>query len=253
MSDKTRIVNLHGRLLTLVGHEAIELLDLVAKGQWEPHLFHIFDRFLRPDRSYVDAGAFIGTSVLYGAQLARHCYAVEPNPLAYRYLIENTDGNSEIRDKVTRFEGCIWDRCGRVQLGAPVKPYGSAASLLKPDSPVSWPVTAATLESLLGFFGATDVNFIKMDIEGAESAVIPQMAGYLTRERPTIFLSLHAFNFPDRLGSINRILHSLDHYRYIYLRDGSLADRDELHRAVGMKDHTSRCADIVASDELWPP
>jgi len=253
MPDKTCIVSLRGRPFTLVGHESIELLDLVANGRWEPHLFDIFDRFLRPDRSYVDAGAFIGTSVIYGAQLARHCYAIEPNPLAYRYLIENTESNTEIRDKVTRFEGCIWDRCARVRLGAPVKPYGSAASIFKPDSLVSWLVTAATFESLLGIFDATDVSFIKMDIEGAESVVIPQMAGYLVRERPTILLSLHAFNFPDRFSSINRIIDSLDHYRYIYLRDGSIADRGELRRAVGMEDHTSRCSDIVASDDLWQP
>jgi hypothetical protein len=103
----------------------------------------------------------------------------------------------------------------------------------------------------LVFFGATDVNFIKMDIEGAESVVIPQMVDYLTRERPTILLSLHAFNFPDRLASVNRILDSLDHYQYIHLRDGTLADRNELRSGVGMEDHTSRCADIIASEEPW--
>jgi FkbM family methyltransferase len=253
MPDRKLSVTLNGNALKLAAHDSILIVDMLVEGQWEPHLFRIFDRFLRPDRSYVDAGAFIGTSVMYGAQLARHCYAIEPNPLAYRYLVENTEGNNEIRDKVTRFEGCIWDHAGRMRLGAPVKPHGTAASLLKPDSLVSWLVTAVTLEDFLGFFGATDVNFIKMDIEGAESVVIPQMAGYLARERPGILLSLHAFYFADRLATINRILDSLDHYRYLYLRDGTLADRSELRRGVGMEDYTSRCSDIIASDEPWQP
>jgi len=251
MADKIRNVTLGGQSLTLVGHESILLIDLLADGVWEPHLFSIFKRFLRPDRSYVDVGAFIGTSVMYGAQLARHCYAIEPNPLTYRYLIENTQNNIEIRDKVTRFEGCISDRTGLIRLGAPVKPYGSAASILKPDSPVSWLVTAVTFEEFLHFFGASDVSFIKMDIEGAESVVIPQMAEYLKRERPTILLSIHAFDFVDVPSSLELIIDSLDHYKYIYLRDGTVADRDELRKGVGMETHTSRCSDLVASDEQW--
>ena len=127
MADKVRTLTLNGKPFTLVAHESVEIVDLMIAGGWEPSLFPIFDRFLRQDRSYVDAGAFVGTSVVYGALLARHCYAIEPNPLAYRYLVENTEGNAAIRGKVTRFEGCIWDRPGRVRLGAPVKPHGAAA------------------------------------------------------------------------------------------------------------------------------
>jgi FkbM family methyltransferase len=251
MADKVRTLTINGKAFTLVAHESVDIVDAMIAGRWEPGLLSIFERFLRPDRSYVDAGAFIGTSVVYGAQLARHCYAIEPNPLAYRYLVDNTEGNAEIRAKVTRFEGCLWDRPGRVRLGAPVKPHGAAASLLKPHSPVSWLVTAVTFEDFLRFYDASDVNFIKMDIEGAEEVVIPQMAAYLARERPAIFVSLHAFNFADPAASLNRIIDSLDHYRYIYLRDGTIADRDELRRGVAMEEYTSRCADIIATDEPW--
>jgi FkbM family methyltransferase len=252
MADNRRTVTLNGRVMTLVGHESIQLVDLLADGQWEPHLFDIFDRYLRSDRSYVDVGAFIGASVMHGAQLARHCYAIEPNPLVYRYLVENTLDNVAIRDRVTRFEGCIWDRNGTVRLSAPVKPFGSTASLQAGTACASWPVQAVTFESFLRFFGVTDLNFIKMDIEGAESVVLPQMADYLRRERPTVLVSVHAFGFDDRRAQVAGIVDALEHYRYLYLRDGTRVDPAFLRRCEGMESPSAPCSDILATDESWP-
>lgn len=251
MADIRRTVTLNGRAMTLVGHESIEMVDLVATGRWEPHLYDIFDRYLRPDRSYADVGAFIGTSVMHGAQRARHCYAIEPNPLVYRYLLENTVGNEAIRDRVTRFEGCIWDRNGPVRLGAPVKPHGSRASLLAAAADVSWLVQAVTFESFLGMFAVRDLNFIKMDIEGAEAVVLPQMADYLRRERPTILVSLHAFDFADPPAALAGIVDALAHYRHLYLRDGTAADPAALRRGEGMESPSAPCADVIATDEPW--
>lgn len=253
MADKRRTVTLNGQTMTLVGHESIEMVDLVAAGRWEPHLFAIFDRFLRPDRSYVDVGAFIGTSVMHGAQRARHCYAIEPNPLVYRYLIENTVGNEVIRDRVTRFEGCIWSRNGTVRLGAPVKPHGSRASVLAGGAAVAWTVQAVTFEDFLRTFSVADANFIKMDIEGAEAEVLPQMAGYLRRERPTILVSLHAFDFADPPAALAGIVGALEHYRHLYLRDGTRVAPADLLRGAEMDSPAARCADVIATDEPWQP
>lgn len=252
MADNRRTVTLNGHPMTLVGHESIQLVDLLADGQWEPHLFDIFSRYLRADRSYVDVGAFIGASVMYGAQLARHCYAIEPNPLVYGYLIENTLGNAVIRDRVTRFEGCIWDRNGTVRLGAPVKPFGSTASLRAETACASWPVQAVTFEAFVELFGVRDLNFIKMDIEGAEAVVLPHMAGYLRRERPTVLVSLHAFGFADRRTEVANIVAALEHYRFLYLRDGTRVDPDVLRRCEGMESPSAPCSDILATDEPWP-
>ena len=231
-TDIRRTIALNGQSMSLVGHESIVLVEMMARGEWEPHLFRIFDRYLRPDRGYVDVGAFIGTSVMYGAQLARHCWCIEPNPLVYRYLVENCVANPIIRDKVTRFEGCLWDHPGTLRLGAPVKPYGSAASLRKPEAATAWEVRAVTFEMFLEFYSIQDLNFIKMDIEGAESVVLPQMAGYLRRERPTILVSVHAFDFQDRAAELAAVIDSLDHYRHLYLRDGEReADEDPCHES----------------------
>ena len=46
----------------------------VGSGLWEPQTFEVFERFLRPDRSYVDIGAWIGPTVLYGAMLSRRAH-----------------------------------------------------------------------------------------------------------------------------------------------------------------------------------
>src|SRR6267143_3643123 len=61
----------------------------LQKGKWEPSTFTIFDKFLNKQHSYIDIGAWWGPTVLYGCQLARHCYAVEPDPIAFQELKNN--------------------------------------------------------------------------------------------------------------------------------------------------------------------
>ena len=60
-------------------------------GVWEPETFKIFDIFLDKNHSYIDLGAWIGPTVLYGCQNAKFCYAVEPDPVAFKNLKNNID------------------------------------------------------------------------------------------------------------------------------------------------------------------
>lgn len=62
-------------------------------GVWEPETFKIFDIFLDENHSYVDLGAWIGPTVLYGCQKAKFCYAIEPDPIAFKNLKKNIELN----------------------------------------------------------------------------------------------------------------------------------------------------------------
>ena len=56
---------------------------------WESNTFKIFDTFLDSNHSYIDLGAWIGPTVLYGCQKAKFCYAIEPDPVAFKQLKNN--------------------------------------------------------------------------------------------------------------------------------------------------------------------
>ena len=56
---------------------------------WERNTHKIFDKFLDSNHSYIDIGAWIGPTVLYGAQIAKKVYAIEPDPIAFKELEKN--------------------------------------------------------------------------------------------------------------------------------------------------------------------
>ncbi len=244
-------IALPGARFSLLAHDSVLLANALAQGRWEPHLFSIFHYYLSRQKNYIDMGAFIGTTVLYGAQLARHCYAVEPNPLSYEYLLKNVALNDVLRGKVTTYKGCIWNGTGPCKLTAPVKPYGSASSIRHKTGPASWEVEAITFRKFIDRFHVRDVNFIKMDIEGAEAMVLPTMKDYLREERPTILVSVHAFNYEDPLKETAAVIDSLSHYRYLYRRDGKLLDIEEVLAGRGLDTHISENSDILATDVAW--
>ncbi len=64
-----------------------------SSGTWEPETFAVLDRFLDRAHDYLDIGAWIGPTVLYGARKARHVWCFEPDPEAFRALVWNVELN----------------------------------------------------------------------------------------------------------------------------------------------------------------
>ena len=245
-------ISVQGRRILLKSLHSVPMPSLLKSGQWEPHLFRILDHYLRPDRNYVDMGAFIGATVLYAAHLAEHCFAIEPNPLSHRILMDNLALNQATGSKVTAFEGCVWRECGSCTVVAPGKrPHTGATSIRHAAGCASWEVKALTFAEFVREFGVKNVNFIKMDIEGAESAVLPTMKDYLRAERPTVLVSVHAFNYTNRPAEISDVIDSVSHYRYLYRRDGLPLDVDAVLQGRGLQTHSSENSDILASDLPW--
>ncbi len=84
--------------------------------KWEPDTFDIFDRFLNKQYSYLDIGAWIRPTVLYGVNRAKHVYAIEPDPIAYRELLKNIQLNPGISSNVTCIPEALDDKRGPIKL-----------------------------------------------------------------------------------------------------------------------------------------
>jgi FkbM family methyltransferase len=193
--------------------------DRVERGEWEPATFAVLSRLLDREHSYVDVGSWIGPTVLYGAQLARHCYALEPDPVAFAQLRENVALNDvEVRSRITLSEHCLASACGPVVLGNKTSAAGgdSMSSLLFADDAVAWEVLGVTLERLMEDFGIEDCSLVKMDIEGGEFELLPAMAGTLARCAPTVHLSLHPAFLVDPAPQVLALAEVLALYRHVY-------------------------------------
>ena len=198
----------------------------VQADSWEPHTYRIFARFLDKEHSYVDIGAWIGPTVLYGCQLAKHCYAVEPDPVALKMLHKHVQINGF--ENVTVFEGAIGDKNGEIQLGcyAPGQRFQLGESMTSMLFGTDTFVTNAfTIEQLFAHYKIADCNFIKMDIEGGELRVLPQAVTYLEKLGVPLYLSVHfQFLSPPQLGIVADVLQK---YRMEF-EDGKAVSADDI-------------------------
>ena len=138
----------------------------VKNGKWEPDTFKVFDKFLDKKHSFIDMGAWIGPTTLYGAHSAKHCYSIEPDPVAFGNLKKNVSLNPTLAEKINIFDCCITDKTGPVKFGNPEELGNSGSSMLIADSKRSISVSGITLEEFIEKNKIDDCNFIKIDIEG---------------------------------------------------------------------------------------
>lgn len=202
----------------------ISHLVSVRNGRWEPNLFNIFDAFLNEQYSYIDMGAWLGITALYGCQLAKHCYAIEPDPMAMGYLMENLELNPSLKPNITISNECIYNSNGEVILGNRNSANGgnSHSSIFFADNAhVTWKVPAVTFEQFLKQYDIRDYNFIKMDVMGAEAIILPNMFDLLSRKKTTIYVALYPTLYESNAhATMLNILNVLDNYKHVFLTNG---------------------------------
>jgi FkbM family methyltransferase len=161
----------------------------------------------------IDIGANIGAHTLPLARLVGPpgtVLACEPTDWAVAKLLRNLALNPALRERVAVHQ---------VMLGAD-------DTVTVPESiPASWPMaggadvhpklrgramptkgaTASTLDRVLDACGVAKVDFIKLDVDGDECAVLDGAKKTLRQSRPTILMELSPYALEERGGSVERL------------------------------------------------
>lgn len=221
----------------------------VNRGHWEPETFAIFDRFIHADTLFVDVGAWIGSTALYGAQRASRCIAFEPDPVAFAELRQNLDCNAgkpwldrlEIHDCAINKDGSSFT------LGGSREGSDSMSSALFPGRDNQWTVRALRLPDVLAAHRAPGQRvFLKIDIEGGEYDLLPAISDVLSDPLVTGYISFHPRMLSRSIAPLNQpeqwkapfvkhhlqVLASLPWTRQIATSDGTLVQRAALERGV---------------------
>ena len=181
------------------------------ENNFEEYTFGVFDRFLNKDFGFMDIGAWIGATVLYGAQIAKDCYCFEPDKIAFQYLNNNILENPSIKDKIHSFDFAISNKDSRETFY--VGPGSTSMSSLKPiwkegesydkseyvyshdSKDRSYDVDVCSFSTTLkkANIDLNTINFVKVDIEGGEFELIPSTVDYFKTVNyyPTLYISLH--------------------------------------------------------------
>lgn len=160
-------------------------------GRWEPATFEVIRRAVDADTVVFDIGAWIGPTVLYEARRARRVEAFEPDPASAAMLRQNLAFNPEEAAKVRLHECAVWTEEGPRAMGNPHALGDSTSSLLTAGAAHGFTAECIAASELVALVGPDEKLFIKMDVEGAEYAVLPALAPLLERDRVAVLVAFH--------------------------------------------------------------
>lgn len=217
----------------------------LSAGAWEPEMIGLMKLLVKPTTLFFDVGTWMGPTALYAAALGAEVYAFEPDPVAYRRFIRNLSRNPSLRPLVHAHNAACGTEPGTITLYADAL-GNSETSVLDTRNHVlddaskliRFEADVIDLNAVIrGCYARSREVFIKVDIEGAEFALVPKMAEtFRGLNRAVINISTHSFNLKDpdasaqtdrRIKAKEEILNAFSGLHWFVWEDGKLDRIDE--------------------------
>lgn len=179
-----RWLELEGFRLALDSADPSVSMAILAQGGWEPHLTGVFRRYLRPGMRVVDVGANVGYYTMLAATLAGADGAVmafEPNSENCRLILMSVAANQFVN--VRLFPLALAEAPGYEHFSMHIGSNGgfvSASHALAAGHGTIVPT--ARLDDLV----QPPVDFVKMDVEGAEYRVVCGARALIEAAQPIV-------------------------------------------------------------------
>lgn len=159
-------------------------------GAYETGTNNILAKYIKPTDVVIEAGANMGSeTVLIGKMLkGGHLYAFEPNPYTFERLKINISIN-ELAN-VSAHDVALGESNGGIQFNIYPKDFcnsGMSSKYMETSKTRKIDVVQKTLDTFVAESGIAKVDFIKMDIQGAEMDMIVGASGIISQFKPTIF------------------------------------------------------------------
>ncbi len=282
----TVTVNVHGLTLRVKAGFYDRFWRSVEDGTWEKETFSAFDHLVEPDSIVLDIGASVGALTLYAAGVARKVYSFEPDPVNYNELVSNVSLNPSLADSIVCSPQALAPKSRRTHLRASRFFGDSSASLMPRSGEVGETVLVDCLRyaDLLQSYSIDprELSLVKIDIEGGEFWLIPDMASLLRAQPVSLHLSLHGpylaryylrkllrhqylcrlvvkaealtsvpfftalFVRPLVRRRIRKLFAAVDHYHYCYDGGGAQPDRHEM-----LKSACDKATTIILTNQPW--
>ncbi|WP_148589315.1 FkbM family methyltransferase [Streptomyces sp. WAC01526] len=227
---------------------AVDTQDLIQRfvylfGLWEPHMTHWLQRRLRPGDTYIDVGANVGYFSLLASQLVGEegrVVAIEASPTFHARVLQHAEinGCSNLRT----VNAAVADERKTVTLILASSSNMGAASIVPYGGPAesTLDVEAYPLPQVLDADDIAGARVIKIDVEGAEGAVIRGLAPVLDKLRPDAEITVEVT--PERMENLGDSADELlaimrEHGFHVYRLANSYAPGSypaALHRPTGV-------------------
>lgn len=164
-----------------------EFRDVYESGEWEPTTRALINT-LCPGDLFVDVGAWIGPTTLWALERGARVIAFEPDPIAaaeFRRTVNHPN--------VTLHECAVGPTTGLARIRVPDgKEFGGSETQI---SDVGLKVRIVRLQDVLSEVPA----LVKIDVEGFEVDLCPDLIPWLSQAKVPVQVSLHGEELPKRL------------------------------------------------------
>ena len=222
-------------------------LSIYLLGGFEIRTIRRYQELLRKDDVVLDIGANIGAHTLPLAQIvgpAGKVYSFEPTAYAYAKQLANISLNPQLASRISAHQMML---------------MASDASPLPDSVYSSWPLEVAddlhtdhlgrlmgtegasggTLDRFIQSRGVDRVDFIKIDVDGNELAVLKGARATINRFKPRIMVELAPYVHSDNPQLFDDLLSELigASYKFYDMNNGRLLPQnfEELKRAIPEK------------------
>lgn len=161
---------------------------------WAP--IFVLEKFLKKGDTFIDVGANQGEYSLWAARKVGNrgkVVAFEPMPQLYDQLIENIRLNTEFHKTISPVKLGLSDKKGEVILYASEDSNEGTNTIYNTDkfSIEIGQIQLDTLDAQLKELNVNEVNFLKIDVEGAELQVLKGALTTLEKHRPILLLEIN--------------------------------------------------------------
>lgn len=184
-TEQTTRTTLAARVAPFLPTPVVAAAARAVYPRFEPELARLAELCPPDCDTAVDVGGWYGPWTHRLARRARRVVTVEPVPHLARLLAACSPPNVRV------VRAAASDRSGAARLWLPPDDGGDrgVSSLVRREiHGHALDVTCVTLDGL----GLKDVGFIKIDVDGNESAVLRGATGVLARDRPALFVELES-------------------------------------------------------------
>jgi FkbM family methyltransferase len=184
----------YGRLLT-INSDRFASEAVRRYGEWAQQELDLIGSLVSPGDWIVDGGAYIGTHTLAFSRFvgpAGQVVSFEPRREVFRLLQANVEEINQL-DNVRLLNCALSDRQGSLELRPLVSdeeranPGGQSVTDM-PDSASTYSVKVVALDEL----DLARLDFLKLDVEGAEASVLTGARETISRHKPFVFVELNA-------------------------------------------------------------
>lgn len=169
----------------------------VYQTSWEDSTFNDILPHLSKDKTFIDIGAWQGPISLVAQQFSKQCLCFEPDPYAYKYLVENVSAN--------KFENIICENVAvssepSLSIGAD-ELGGGVTSFTKSSNSIE--CKTISIKQIFDTYKLTpdDISVIKIDIEGYECELLKDP--FWKTLNVNLHISLHGLFFYDKQKYFN--------------------------------------------------